>query len=85
MVNVPRRNVGEKSLALLKDEARKNEYSLLEYLLFYKDEFQSSLREKLLTSLTSLAKTIDFYAKKLVANQEIFSDILREYIRSWIF
>lgn len=81
VVNVPRRNVGEKSLALLKDEARKNEYSLLEYLLFYKDEFQSSLREKLLTSLTSLAKTIDFYAKKLVANQEIFSDILREYIR----
>lgn len=80
IVNVPKRGIGEKSLDTLKFEAHKYNLSLLNYVneLY---EHESDLKEAVKQKLTSLGKSLDTCAKKLVINDEAYSEILDDFLK----
>ncbi|MDD2398061.1 MAG: 3'-5' exonuclease [Bacilli bacterium] len=79
IINIPRRNLGDQSLNILKNNARQNEYSVFEYLK-YNDPENWGLRPSTKRNITQLLETIDKYQHKLMENAEAYSELLREYI-----
>ena len=79
IINIPRRNLGDQSLNLLKNKARENEYSVYEFLK-YTEAGKWGLRPSTTKNIDQLLSIIDEYKKKLNDNYEAYSELLREYI-----
>lgn len=79
IVNVPRRAIGETSVAYLKDEARRNNLSMIKYLKEI-THFDTSLKSKVITSLTELINKLDETRNKLTENLEAYSEVLNKFI-----
>lgn len=81
IVNVPRRGIGDTSLDLLKKEKNDLKMSYLEYI----DEIENhstSLKTKIVVSLTTLNNEIKKVRIKLNENLEAVSKLLEDFLRS---
>ena len=81
IVNVPRRGIGDKTFETLRDEAKANEYSLYEYLLYLDDDKPSELRRSVRATLRELVLLMESYRKRIEAGLEALSEVLREYVK----
>lgn len=79
VINVPRRNLGDRSLDILKRKAKEEEYGLLEYLQ-NTDASKWGLRLSVTQNIQKLLETIKKYHDKLLDNDEAYSEVLREYL-----
>lgn len=80
IVNVPKRGIGEKSIETLKEEAEKYHLSLFNYVKeIY--EHESLLKEAVKNKLTSLVDKIDKCSKKLLVNEEAYSETLDDFLK----
>lgn len=79
VINVPRREIGEKSVAILKTEAKLHNLSLFNYA---KDihKFDSALTKKTKATLTQFSNIINTYKEKVFDPAESYSEIINEYI-----
>ena len=79
IINVPRRGIGDKTLAILKLEAQNNHVSMVKYLKnLYK--YDSKLPSSLAAKLEPLFGIIDKTREKIEENEEAYSEILDEFI-----
>jgi DNA helicase-2/ATP-dependent DNA helicase PcrA len=79
IINVPRRGIGDKTIELLKVEALKQKLSFVQYIRNLAS-YTSDLKEKTTTQLTRMVALIDRYTLTLKANDELFSESLRQYL-----
>jgi DNA helicase-2/ATP-dependent DNA helicase PcrA len=79
IINVPRRGIGDKTIELLKVEALKQKLSFVQYIRNLAS-YTSDLKEKTMIQLTSMVAIIDRYTLTLKANDELFSESLRQYL-----
>ncbi|MBO4286013.1 MAG: UvrD-helicase domain-containing protein [Bacilli bacterium] len=78
IINVPRRGVGETSIALLKQEAYDNKKSLYDYVVDV--EKDTKLSPRAVTALKSLVKNIEITREKINADEEVFSKTLEDML-----
>ena len=78
IINVPRRGVGETSIALLKQEAYSCNKSLYDYVADVDNE--SKLSSRALSALKSLVKNIEITREKINENEEVFSKTLEDML-----
>lgn len=79
IINVPRRNIGEASLAALKVEARNNNLSLYAYV-YDIEKYDSELKTSKITSLTSMINKLEATKKKLDEKIEAYPSILNQLV-----
>ena len=80
IINVPRRGVGETSIALLKQEAAEHHKSLYDYIS--EIDKDTKLSSRVVNALTSLVKNIEITREKINENEEIFSKTLEDMLSS---
>jgi DNA helicase-2/ATP-dependent DNA helicase PcrA len=80
IINVPRRGIGDKTIELIKLEANQQQRSLLQYFASL-DLTKTQLSEKTVTNLINLAQDIALFRQHLVQKDEIFSEILKQYLQ----
>ena len=79
IINVPRRGIGDKTLAILKLEAESNHVSMIKYLKnLYK--YDSKLPTSVVSKLEPLFGMLDKTREKIQENEEAYSEILDEFI-----
>ena len=78
-INVPKRGIGEASIAKLKAEAKENDLSLYEYISssFFAN---SELSKKNITVLKALVTRIDILREDINKDEEMFSKTLEDFI-----
>ena len=81
IINVPKRNIGDKTLKYILDEALSHRKSIYEYLSDVEEE-DCNLSPKIIRSLKALILTIDLARKDIDKNEEVFSKILEKMIVS---
>ncbi|MFA5442993.1 MAG: UvrD-helicase domain-containing protein [Bacilli bacterium] len=79
IINVPRRGIGETSLATLKVEARNQGLSLYGYLRDI-EKHESELKTRAIVSLTSMVKLLEATKKKLDENLEAYPSVLNQLV-----
>jgi DNA helicase-2/ATP-dependent DNA helicase PcrA len=79
IINVPRRGIGDKTIELLKVESLKQKLSFVQYIRNLAS-YTSDLKEKTMIQLTRMVELIDRYTLTLKANDELFSESLRQYL-----
>ncbi len=79
IINVPRRGIGDTSIAKLKNEAESNGLTLYEYSEFI-DNFKSDISSKVKNSLKVLTQRIDIAREDINKNEEIFSKTLEDML-----
>ena len=79
IINIPKRKIGERSVELIKGEAKQNEYSLLEYFQYLNPE-KTAIKERMLYELLKMKDIILKYRERLVGNVEAYSEVLKEYV-----
>jgi len=79
IINVPRRNIGEASLAALKVEARNNNLSLYAYV-YDIEKYDSELKTSKIASLTSMINKLEATKKKLEEKIEAYPSILNQLV-----
>ncbi len=78
-INVPKRGIGEVSIAKLKNEASKEHLSLYEYV--QKVDFEhSEVSKKVLNTLKVVVERIDMTRKDVEKNQEAYSSLIENMI-----
>lgn len=78
IINVPKRGVGETSVALLKKEAYEAHQSLYDYIVDIDNN--SKLSPRVVTTLKSLIKNIEITRDKINENEEVFSKTLEDML-----
>ncbi|MBE6135900.1 MAG: ATP-dependent DNA helicase [Erysipelotrichaceae bacterium] len=78
IINVPKRGVGETSVALLKKEAYEAHQSLYDYIVDI--DSNSKLSPRVVTTLKSLIKNIEITRDKINENEEVFSKTLEDML-----
>lgn len=81
IINVPRRKIGDKTVAVIKAEAQLNKMSLYEYIKACDSEI-SGIPEKAINSLKSMIFAIDNTRDKIAKYDEMFSRHLEDLIYS---
>ena len=79
IINVPRRNIGEASLATLKVEARNHNLPLYSYVRDI-EQYDSKLKTSKITSLTSMINKLEATKKKLDEKIEAYPSILNQLV-----
>lgn len=79
IINVPRRNIGEASLATLKVEARNHNLPLYSYVRDI-EQYDSELKTSKITSLTSMINKLEATKKKLDEKIEAYPSILNQLV-----
>ena len=79
IINIPRRGIGDKTLAILKLEAESNHVSMIKYLKNL-HKYDSKLPTSLVSKLEPLFGMMDHTREKIQANEEAYSEILDEFI-----
>ncbi len=80
IINIPRRGFGEKSIDLLKEEARSVGLPLLQY--FKKiDSFTTHLKPSLVKSVKELIEKMESTTRKLNENLEAYSEVLDQFLK----
>ena len=79
IINVPRRNIGEASLAALKVEARNHNLPLYSYVRDI-EQYDSELKTSKITSLTSMINKLEATKKKLDEKIEAYPSILNQLV-----
>lgn len=79
IINIPKRGIGERSVELIKSEAKKSEYSLLEYFQ-YLDKDKTAIKPRMLDALLKMKETIIKYRERLEGNVEAYSEVLKDFI-----
>ena len=80
IINTPKRGIGDKTLATLVSEARKQEYSLYEYILYLEDDAPTDLRPNAKRILKDLVLIMESYRERIEAGLEAASEVANEYI-----
>ena len=78
IINVPRRNIGEKTVNTIKIAAQETGMSLYQYIK--SDKAESELPAKALNSLRAMIKRVEITKEELKENTEIFSKTLEDLI-----
>ena len=79
IINVPRRGIGDKSIQLIKDGARKHNLSIYEYIA--SDDSLKECPNKVVNVLRNLITRIDVTRCKVSDDSEIFSKTLEDFIK----
>ncbi len=79
IINVPRRKIGDVSIANLKNEAHLANLSMIEYIKEI-HLHNTVLKSNVITSLSDLLKKIDETKDKLIANYEAYSEVLWSFL-----
>lgn len=79
IINVPRRNIGETSLATLKVEARANGLPLYIYIRDI-EKYESQLKTKALSSLSQMVTLLEGTKRKLEENVEAYPSVLNQLV-----
>ena len=79
IINVPRRGIGDKTIQTIKDEARKHNQCLYDYI--FEDYALEDCPNKAIHSLRSLITRINLTRDKIKENIEMFSKVLEEMIQ----
>ena len=79
IMNVPRRGIGDTTIAAIKDEANRANASLYEYVRDVDFE-ESEASKKALNSLKAMIMTIDNAREDIKKNEEVFSKILEQLV-----
>lgn len=79
IINVPRRNIGETSLATLKIEARSHGLPLYGYIREI-EKYESELKTKALVALSQMVNLLEGTKKKLEENVEAYPSVLNQLV-----
>ena len=79
IINVPKRGIGDKTIAAIKEEANNADLSLYEYVRDVDPE-NSEAPTKALNSLKAMIARIDQARKDIAKDEEVFSKLLEELI-----
>ena len=79
IINVPRRGIGDTSLATLKVEARRNDLSLYNYIRDI-EKYDSELKTKAIVSLSSMVNSLEATRKKLDEKLEAYPSLLNQLV-----
>jgi len=79
IINVPRRKIGDVSIANLKKEANEANLSMIEYIKEI-HLHTTSLKNNVVSSLSNLIKKVDETKDKLIANYEAYSEVLHSFL-----
>ena len=79
IINVPRRGIGDKTLAILKLEAENNHVSMIKYLKNL-HKYDSKLSSSVVSKLQPLFGLMDQTREKIEENEEAYSEILDDFI-----
>ena len=79
IINVPKRKIGDISIEMIKKESKANNLSIYDYIKSI-DKFETQLKLKVIIPLTSLINKIEITRDKILANQEIYSKILEDFL-----
>ncbi|MFA5481253.1 MAG: UvrD-helicase domain-containing protein [Bacilli bacterium] len=79
IINVPRRAIGDTTLALLKEEAQAHNLSLYNYIKII-DQVDSHLKNRAITSLTSMVNVLEATRRKLDEKLEAYPSILNQMV-----
>jgi len=79
IINVPRRGIGESSVALLKKEALAQNLSMYEYISSV-SETETELSKKVVNSLRSMITVINNTREKIAQDEEVLSKVLEDMI-----
>ncbi len=79
IINVPRRKIGEKTILILKNEAKNNNLSMLEYISEI-DKYDSAIKPSTLASLISLSQRINNLRIELKLNYDSFDLSLTRFL-----
>ncbi|NLB49922.1 MAG: UvrD-helicase domain-containing protein [Erysipelotrichia bacterium] len=78
--NVPKRNIGETSLNLLKVEAKENQKSLYDFIHDIEDKEKTALPNRVINPLKTMIARIDIARIDIAKQEEVFSKILENMI-----
>ena len=79
IINVPRRGIGDKTLAILKLEAENNHVSMIKYLKNL-HKYDTKLSSSIASKLEPLFGIMDRTKEKIEENEEAYSEILDDFI-----
>ncbi len=79
IINVPRRKIGDVSIANLKNEAHLANLSMIEYIKEI-HLHNTALKSNVINSLTELLSKVDETKDKLIANYEAYSEVLWTFL-----
>lgn len=80
IINVPKRGIGDKSIQLIKEEAKEHGLSYFKYVLEI-DKYQSQLKSANLKALKKLQELSLKTREKLRENLEAYSEVLDNYLK----
>ena len=78
IMNVPRRNIGEKTVQTIKDSARSHKLCLYDYI--FTDDALNECPNKAINTLRTLITRIDITRSKVKEDEEILSKTLEDFI-----
>lgn len=78
IINVPKRNIGEKTVQIIKDEARKRGLSIYDFILT--KEAMETCPKKAIVSLRNLIERISVTREEIKEDDEMFSKTLEDLI-----
>ena len=78
IINVPRRGIGDKTIQTIKDNARRHNMCLYEYI--YQDFALEECPNKTVNSLRTMVQRIDITRRKIQDDDEMFAKILEDLI-----
>lgn len=79
IINVPRRGIGDKTLAILKLEAQNNHVSMMKFVKDL-DKYETKLPSSILTKLKPLFGIMEKVKEKLKNKDESYSEVLDKFI-----
>ena len=79
IINVPRRKIGEKTILILKNEAKNHNLSMMDYVKDI-DKYDSEIKPSTLVSLLTLVKKIDELKAELDTNYDTFDLSLSRFL-----
>lgn len=80
IINVPRRKIGDKSIDILKNEAKSHELSMIQYVEKI-DEFESELKPSVINSILELLNKCNNVRNDISTNYKDCSSILLEFLK----